>query len=72
MPLPDLKDWTRGPDGKFVDWTQPPYRNGSLLCLRLEGEKLDGVPHETYRRRIMEYYALIRRQIMEASQRRTR
>ena len=57
-----MSDWTRDPrTGQFIDWTKPPYREGSLLHLVLPGEDPHKISSAERQKRILEYYRLIRR-----------
>src|SRR5882672_2382604 len=51
-------DWTRSADGKYVDWTKPPYYVGGVLRLVLEGEDPELVAGAVAQKRIHEYYRL--------------
>lgn len=60
-----LRDnWTRDANGDYVDWTRPPYRSpgSGILMLVLEGEIAYQLAHEIRVQRILEYYALLRRE----------
>lgn len=59
-----LKDnWTTDAAGNPVDWTQPPYMQpgSGLLQLLLEGEDPATVPSATFRKRAIEYLAIVRK-----------
>jgi len=58
-------DWTRGADGKAVDWTKAPYRVGGKVRLVLAGEKTP-LPDAVRDQRIREYTKLCRREIRAA------
>lgn len=55
------ENWTKDAEGNYVDWTKPPYRNGCLLKLVLEGEDPESIPECVRQKRIAEYYALSKR-----------
>ena len=63
--MSSLRDnWTRDAAGEFVNWLEPPYSTpgSGIICLLLEGEEAWRLSHEERMKRIVEYYALIRRQ----------
>lgn len=63
---PSLRDtWTRGPDGRPIDWSQPPYRVGGRVCLLLAGEQPNDLSSADWIRRTAEYTAVMRRRLRE-------
>ena len=52
------KDWTRDANGDFVDWTAPPYQDGGVVSLVLEGEDPARIHPAVWDRRIREFYLL--------------
>lgn len=58
-----LRDnWTRDAAGNYVDWTKPPYSRGKgIYVFLLEGEEAWRLEPAVRTQRIMEYYALVRR-----------
>lgn len=63
-------DWTRDAAGNYVDWTQPPYREGAILRLVLIGEEAWRLPPAERIKRIQEYYLLVRREMKKKATRR--
>lgn len=58
--------WTRDAAGDYVDWTQPPYSDGTgLVDFHLEGEERV-LPAHVLRQRIDEYMRLQRREMRRA------
>ncbi len=53
--------WTKDAAGNYVDWTKPPYRQGSIVTFVLEGEDPAKLSSEIRQKRIMEYYRVLRR-----------
>lgn len=56
-------DWTRDAADNYVDWTRPPYRQGGLLVLLLEGEDPARLSPEIFTQRIREYSLLVHREL---------
>lgn len=55
--------WTKDADGNYVNWLEPPYREGAILRLVLTGEEAHRLPLQTRIQRIQEYYRLVRREM---------
>ena len=61
MPADLFGGWTKGRDGKYIDWTKPPHYVRGVLNLVLPGE--EDVSEAVLRQRREEYMRLTKRRM---------